>query len=123
LKGSLSGSVEGDLVPAVQPFGFQDAPDAVAVEVTQEVGDHESEVVEGEVGNAAQGADYGALLLAYFPGQRVRAGGAAQAVCRTALAPFAHGFGADAVASGDGSVGSVDRAISARTAGVERAFG
>jgi hypothetical protein len=31
---------------AVQPFGLEDAVDRVAVQVRQEVGDHEGEVIE-----------------------------------------------------------------------------
>jgi hypothetical protein len=42
--------VRGGRPPAVDPLCPEDAPDAVAVQVGQEVGDHEGQVVEGEVG-------------------------------------------------------------------------
>jgi hypothetical protein len=58
--------------PPAQPLGAEEAPDAVAVEVGQEVRDDEGEVVEGEVGGAAERADHGALLLRRLPGQAVR---------------------------------------------------
>ncbi len=45
----------------------EDTPDAVAVEMGQEVGDDEGQVIEGEVGAAAECADYGALLVTGFP--------------------------------------------------------
>src|SRR4051794_22014340 len=86
--------------PAAQPLGAEDAPDAVAVEVRQEVGDDEGEVVEGEVGGPAQCADHGTLLFRGLPGQSVRPGGAIEAVVRTPLAPLADGLGADAEALG-----------------------
>ncbi len=69
------------------------------------MGDDEGEVVEWEVGGAAQGADDGTLLLSGLPGQAVRTGGAVQAVGDATLAPLAHGLGADAVALGDGAAG------------------
>ena len=87
----------------------EDAPDAVAVEVGQEVGDHEGEVVEGEVGGAAQGADHRALLLGGLPGQPVRPGGAVEASFWPALAPLADGRGADAVTLGQ-NAGAFGRA-------------
>jgi hypothetical protein len=37
----------------------------------QEVGQHEGEVIEGEVGGAAQGADDSALFLGGLPGQLI----------------------------------------------------
>src|SRR5215210_3325484 len=40
------GPVRGRRWPPAQSFGPQDAPDAVAVEVRQEMADHEGEVVE-----------------------------------------------------------------------------
>lgn len=65
---ALGRLVEHGLGPSVQAFGLEDAPDAVAVEVRQEVADDEGEVVEWEVGAAPQGADYGALFLSRLPG-------------------------------------------------------
>ena len=50
---------------AAQALGLEDAVDGIAVEMRQEVRDHEGEVVEREAGGAAQGADDGALLLAW----------------------------------------------------------
>jgi hypothetical protein len=56
LEGALAppGLVRGGRRPPAQPLGAEDAPDAVAVEVRQEMGDHEGQVVEGEVGGAAE---------------------------------------------------------------------
>ena len=83
----------------------QDAPDAVAVEVRQEMGDHEGQVVEGEVGGAAERADHRALLLRRLPGQAVRPGGVVEAIVRATLAPLADGLGADAEAPGQDAGG------------------
>ena len=102
---ALGGLVGDRLWSAVQSFGLEDAPDAVAVEVRQEMRDDEGEVVEGEIGRASQGADDGALLFGRLPGQPVRAGGAVEAIRGAALAPLAHGLGADAVAPGHGAAG------------------
>ena len=57
--------------PAVggQTFGFEDAIDAVAVEVGQEVPQREGQVVEREAGHAAQMADNGALFVGGPPPQ------------------------------------------------------
>ena len=98
---ALGGAFGNGLGPAVQPLGFEDAPDVVAAEMGQEVGDHEGEVVEGEVGGPAQATDDGSLFLARLPRQPVRSGGAVQAVRGTALAPLADGLGADAIAPGE----------------------
>lgn len=54
--------------PAVQAFGPEDVPGAVAVEIGKEVGDDEGQVIEGEVGAAAERTDHGALLVTGFPG-------------------------------------------------------
>jgi hypothetical protein len=83
---------------SVQPLGLEDAPDAVAVEVRQEVPDDEGQIIEGEVGPFAQQADHRAVLRGGLPGQVVGAGGAVEAVGGPALAPLADGLGADAVA-------------------------
>src|SRR3712207_3951300 len=69
------------------------------------MGDDEGEVVEGEAGGAAERADHGALLFGGLPGQPVRLGGVVEAVLRAALAPFADGLGADAVAPGQDAGG------------------
>jgi hypothetical protein len=107
LEGALAplGLVRGGRPPPVQAFGPQDAPDAVAVEVRQEVGDHEGEVVEGEVGRPAQRADHGPFLLGGLPGQPMRPGGMVEAVPGPALAPLADGLGADAEAPGQDAGG------------------
>src|SRR3954470_15020602 len=59
------------LGPAVEAFGLENAPDAVAIEMRQEMGDDKGQVIEGEVGDPAQRADNGALLLGRLPGQAV----------------------------------------------------
>src|SRR3954452_19871066 len=50
---------------------------------------------------SVQRADNGALLLGCLPGQLVWPGRVVQAVCNTALAPLADGFGGDAIALGE----------------------
>ena len=85
---------------AVQPLGLEDAGDGVAVQVGQDVGDHEGEVIEGEAGGLPQGADDRPLLLAGLPGQLVRPGRAVQTGLGPALAPAADGLGGDAIALG-----------------------
>ena len=62
------GPVRGRRSPPAQPLGAEDAPDTVTVEVRQEMADHEGEVVEGEVGRLAQGADHGTLFICGLPG-------------------------------------------------------
>src|SRR3954465_8506599 len=84
--------------PAAQPRRLEDAVDVVAVEVREEVPDHEGQVVEREAGRAAQLAPHGALVPARLPGQLVRTSGAVEAVPGPALAPLADALGADAVA-------------------------
>src|SRR5215204_926407 len=73
---------------SAQAFGPEDAIDAVAVEMRQEVAHHEAEVIEGKAGGPAQGTDDGPLLVCGLPGQRVGAAGAIPAGIRAALAPF-----------------------------------
>src|SRR5215213_4372307 len=89
------------LGPAVEAFGREDAPDAVAVERRQEMGDDKGQVIEGEVGGPAQRADNGPLCRGGLPGQAVWPGRVVQAIGCTALAPFADGLGGDAVALGE----------------------
>src|SRR3954471_21023968 len=74
--------------------------DRIPVQVRQEVGNHEGEIVEWEAGGTAQGADHGALLLARLPRQLARAAGAVPALRRPTLAPLADRLGADTVARG-----------------------
>ena len=57
---------------AAQALGLEDAVDGIAVEMRQEVGDHEGEVIERKAGGPAQGTDDGPLLLRGLPGQLVR---------------------------------------------------
>ena len=130
---------EGHL-PSVQAFGLEDTPDAVAIEVRQEMGDDEGGVVEWEVGGAPQAADDGASFFSGFPRELVWAGGVVKAIRGASLAPFAHGLGADAVTLRDDAAGfdgageaaqgfacaargRAAEGISARVAGVVRAFG
>ena len=65
--------------------------------------DHESEIVEWEVGGAPQGVDDGAFRFDCLPEQPVVAGRAVEAVAGAALAPLAHCLGADAVMLGHGA--------------------
>src|SRR3954453_2933499 len=85
----------------IEAFGLEDAPDAVAVEMRQEMGNDKRQLIEGEVGDPAQRADNGALLLGCLPGQLVQPRRVVQAVCRTTLAPLADGLGGDAIALGE----------------------
>ena len=57
---AFGGPLGEGLRPAVQAFGLEDAPDAVAVEVRQEVAHDEGKIIEWEVGAAPEGADDGA---------------------------------------------------------------
>src|SRR3954469_2838624 len=66
-----------------------------------EMGDDKRQVIKREVGEATQRADNGALLLDCLPGQLVWPGRVVQAVCSTALAPLADGFGGHAIALGE----------------------
>ncbi len=84
---------------AVETLGLEDAVDGIAVEVGQEVGDHEGEVVEGKAGGATKGADDGAFLLAGLPGERTGSGRAVLAVLGAAPVSLANGLGGDAVAA------------------------
>lgn len=85
---------------APQALGLQDAVDGVAVEVGQEVAHRKREVVEWEPGAPAQLTDDGALFLGGPPTQVLGPRGVILNVLGTTLAPFADGFGADAVALG-----------------------
>jgi hypothetical protein len=75
------------------------------------------------VGGVAQGADHRPLLLGRLPGQLMSLGRVVQAVSEPAFAPFSDGLGADAIALGQHARGVEEWAISARTAGLVRAFG
>ena len=85
---------------AAQAFGPENAIDAVAVEMRQEVAHHESEIIERKAGGPAQSAHNRPLLVASFPGQGMRAAGAILAGIRAALAPLADSLSRDAVALG-----------------------
>src|SRR5215217_2905678 len=89
------------LGPAIEAFGREDAPDAVAVEMRQEMGDDKGQLIEGEVGDPTQRADNGPLCLGGLPGQAVWPGGVVQAIGCTAPAPLADGLGGHAVALGE----------------------
>jgi len=69
----------------VQSFGLEDTPDAVAIEMRQEMADDEGQVVEGEVAKPTERADNGALFVTRLPGQVVWPGGMVQAVGSAAL--------------------------------------
>src|SRR3954453_5815265 len=97
---TLGGLCRYRLGPTVQPLGLEDAPDAVAVEMRQEMGNDKRQVLEREVGDPAQGADNGALRLGCLPGQLVRPRRVVQAIGRTPLAPLADGLGGHAIALG-----------------------
>src|SRR3954465_14010789 len=86
---------------AIEAFGLEDAPDSVAVEMRQEMGDDKRQVIEGEVAHPTQRADNGPLRLGCLPGQLVRPRRMVQAVCRTTLAPLADGLGGHAIALGE----------------------
>lgn len=86
--------------PTIEPCILEDAPDAVAVEVGQEVPQHEGQVIESELGGATQMANDRALFLGRFPGQPPGLAAMIRAPLYFALAPFAHRLVADAEASG-----------------------
>src|SRR2546423_11616856 len=88
------------LGPAVEALGLEDAPDAVAIEMRQEMRNDKRQVIEREVGDPTQRADNGALRLGCLPGQLVRPRRLVQAVCRPPLAPLADGLGGDPIALG-----------------------
>jgi len=85
---------------AVEAFRLENAVDGIPVQMRQEMGDDEGEVVEREAGGAAQRTDDGALLLTGLPRQPVGPGRAVLAVSGSALAPLADGLGRDAVTLG-----------------------
>src|SRR5690348_12244144 len=103
LEGALAfgGLRRGRFGAAIEARGLEDAPDAVAVEMRQEMCNDKGQVIEREVGDPAQHADNGALRLGCLPGQLVRPRRMVQAVCRTPLAPLADGLGGDAIALGE----------------------
>src|SRR5438309_8640949 len=81
----------------VKPLRFQNAPDAVTIEVWQKMRDHEGEIVQDKVRDPAQSADHRAFFLGRLPGQLVWPGGMILAILDTALPPLADRLGADAV--------------------------
>jgi hypothetical protein len=85
----------------IETLGLEDAPDAVAVEMGQEMGNEKRQVIEREVGDPAQRADNGAFLLGCLPRQLVWPRRMVQAVCHTPLAPLADGLGGHAIALGE----------------------
>ena len=74
-------------------------PDAVAIEVWQDVANNKGEAVEREVGCSAQGVDDGSLLFSNFSQQLRRTGGSVEAIGDTAPALLAHSFRADCCAA------------------------
>jgi hypothetical protein len=109
--------------PAAQPLSFENAPDAVAVQMRQEVGHYEGEVIEGEVGGPAQGADDGALFLGSLPGQLMGPGRVVEAVFRSALVPLADGLAAHAEAASQDTRGLGGAGDLSPDGGVVRALG
>ncbi len=97
---ALGGAFGSRLGPATEALGLAKAPDVVATEMRQEVANDAGEVVKREVGRPPQGAYPRTLFLARLPWQPVWPGGAVEAIRSTALAPLAHGPGADAAAPG-----------------------
>src|SRR4051795_12167574 len=59
---------------------LQNAPDAVAIQRRQKMGDHEGEVIQSKVGAAAQSADHRPFFLGRFPGWIMRPGGMVQTI-------------------------------------------
>lgn len=53
----------------IEAFGLEDTPDAVAVEMRQEVGEDEGQVIERNAGGTPQLADDRPLLFGRLPGQ------------------------------------------------------
>src|SRR5689334_976854 len=86
------------LEPAVEALGLEDAPDAVAVEMGQEMCNDKRQVIEREVGDPTQRADNRALRLGCLPGHLVWPRRMVLAVCHAPLAPLADGLGGDAIA-------------------------
>jgi hypothetical protein len=86
----------------VESLRFQNAPDPVAIQTRQKMGDHEGEIIQSEVGKSASSADHGTLFFGRLPGQLVRARGVIETVLDTALAPLADGLGADPPSVGPG---------------------
>ena len=57
---------------AVETLGLKHPIDAVAIEVWQEVPEHEGEIIQGEASRPAHSADDGALFLGHAPSQALR---------------------------------------------------
>jgi hypothetical protein len=100
LEGAAAASRSALGRQSAQPFGPEDARDAVAVEMRQEVAHHEGEIIEGKTRGPTQGADNRPLLVGGFPRQLVWAAGAILAGVEAALAPLANGLGAHPIALG-----------------------
>jgi hypothetical protein len=120
--------VEGRQVrEAVQALGPQDAPDAVPVQGRQEVLKREGQVVEGEAGGAADRADDGALFPGSSPVARRGSLCGRAEWSRQSCGPRLRHFRMVSVLApkraASTPVGSFERAISTRTAGVVRAQG
>src|SRR3546814_17170630 len=54
---------------SIKPLGLEHPIDAVAIEVWQEVPEHEGEIIQGEACRPAHSADNGVLLLVHEPSQ------------------------------------------------------
>src|SRR3954452_17040106 len=97
----LAGCVDAGLGRRFSPSALRMRQMLSRLRCGHEMGDDKRQVIKREVGNATQHADNGALLLGCLPGQLVWPGRVVQAVCTTALAPLADGFGGDAIALGE----------------------
>src|SRR3546814_10730009 len=59
---------------SIKPLGLEHPIDAVAIEVWQEVPEHEGEIIQGEACRPAHSADNGALFLVHAPSQALEIG-------------------------------------------------
>src|ERR1700709_1610770 len=66
--------------PTIKAFCLENTPDAVAIEVRQEVADNKGKIVEREVGGLAHGTNDGPLFFRSLPGQLMRACGMVEAI-------------------------------------------
>src|SRR5579859_7448989 len=97
-----SGRLRGNRRPSpTETFASENAPDAVTVEMWQEVRHYKGQVVERKVCALSHGADHSSLLLRRPPGEVMRASGVVLTVSNATFAPFADGLGADPIAFGE----------------------
>lgn len=82
---------------SVKAFGLENTVYAIAVEVRQEMPNHEDKVVQRETCRPVHGADNGSLRLRHAPCQALWATGSVLTLLLSALAPFANRLVADPV--------------------------